>query len=191
MTTQEKIKITMSERRPLSIVKADWPVIARGKAYSGQHEFQAFDGARITVRRHADGRMLVYGYAGDWDCGGRPSRENREAGFIVAAHEGSEEVVRAIRRVAGILADTEWVGQMADEAARDCIADLPAEEDDAPEEQTIAMPMSGAKRLVDLLDRIHGCLRADPTGWTVDGTDRGALREAAEELRRVIVAKSQ
>jgi hypothetical protein len=129
-TTEEKLTIPMSERRPLKIVKSEWPKVAHGSAFSGQHEFQAFDGARISVRRHADGRTIVYGYAGDWDGGGRPTRENRTAGFLIEPSgqmPDDEETVRAIRRVAGILADTECVGEMAERASRDCIADLPAE----------------------------------------------------------------
>jgi hypothetical protein len=118
----------MSERSPIRILKKDWPVIASGSAFAGQHEFQAFDGAKISVRKHSDGRTLVYGYAGDWDGGGRPERENMYAGFLVAKDEGQDEVIRAIRRVAGILSETAHVGDMADEAARDCIASLPAEE---------------------------------------------------------------
>ena len=126
MTTEEKLTIPMSERRPIKIIKSEWPKIAGGSAYSGEHEFQAFDGAKISVRRNAsDGRHIVYGYAGDWDGGGRPTRENRTAGFLV---ETEDEIVRAIRRVAGILADTECVGELAERAARECIADLPAED---------------------------------------------------------------
>lgn len=122
-----RIKITMSERRPIAIVESDWPSIAYGEDYSGQYDFQAFDGARIRVRQHADGRAIVYGYAGDWDGGGRPERENREAGFLL---EVGQDIVRAIRRVAGILAETEDVGELAHAAARRCIADLPAEDED-------------------------------------------------------------
>jgi len=125
MTNVERITIQMSERRPLKIVKADWPCIAKGNAFAGQHEFQSFDGAWIRVRRHTDGRMIVYGYAGDWDGGGRPDRENRTAGFLLAA---DDDEVRAIRRVAGILAETECVGDLAHRAERDCIADLPADD---------------------------------------------------------------
>jgi hypothetical protein len=125
MTTTDKIKITMSERRPMSIVKTDWPLIARGIDYSGEHEFQAFDGAWIKVRQHNDGRAIVYGYAGDWDGGGRPERENRNAGYLI---EADGDVVRAIHRVAGVLSGTSMVGEMADAAARRCIADLPAED---------------------------------------------------------------
>lgn len=127
-TTEEsgKLTITMSERQPITIVKGAWPVIARGEDWAGQHGFQAFDGAWIRVRQHTDGRLIVYGYAGDWDGGGRPERENRRAGFLV---EAGDDVVRAIRRVAGILAETDMVGEeMAHAAARHCIADLPAEE---------------------------------------------------------------
>ena len=116
MTTEDKLTIPMSERRPLKITKEEWPKVAGGSAYSGQHEFQAFDGAKISVRQSAsDGRRyIVYGYAGDWDGGGRPERENRTAGFLV---ETEAEIVRAIRRVAGILADTECVGELAERAA--------------------------------------------------------------------------
>jgi hypothetical protein len=183
MTTTEKLKITMSERRPMSIVKSDWPVIAKGSAYSGQYELQAFDGARVRVRRHADGRMIVYGYAGDWDGGGRPTRENREAGFLIAAGADSEEVVRAIRRVAGILAETECVGDMADEAARACIANLPAE-DDAAEEPSIAIPLSGAKRLLRTIEDV-----ANSGGSGVDPRYAKDLQAVASELRAVIAIK--
>lgn len=123
MTT--KITITMSERRPLKIAKADWPVIARGEDYAGQYPFQSFDGARITVRQHADGRVIVHGYAGDWDGGGRPERRDVAAGFLLAAED---DIARAIRRVQGILAGCEIAGDYAEGAAERCIADLPAEE---------------------------------------------------------------
>jgi hypothetical protein len=53
----------------------------------------------------------------------------------------------------------------------------------------ITIPLDGAKRLVDLLDRVNGCLRADPTGWTIDGSDRETLRAATEDLRRVVTAR--
>jgi hypothetical protein len=154
----EKITIPMSERRPLKIVKADWPCIAIGQDYSGQVAYQAFDGAVIRVRRHADGRAVVYGYAGDWNGGGRPERENRTAGFLLASTDGEEEIVRAIRRVAGILAETEHVGEMSYAAARRCIADLPAVDVDEPEStpalsDEIRVPRELALRILSALDR--------------------------------------
>lgn len=116
--------ITLTDRAPVKIDEDKWPLIAEGKDYAGQYDFQSFDGAWIKVRQHEDGRTLVYGYAGDWDGGGRPERENRRAGFIVDADKAAE----TIRQVADILAETECVGEIAQRAARDCIADLPAEE---------------------------------------------------------------
>jgi len=89
--------------------------------YAGQE----FEGCCIAVRQHADGRVIEHGYAGDWDGGGRPERESRCAGFLLAK---GEDIVNAIHRVAGILVQTDHVGDMAYAAARRCIADLPAEE---------------------------------------------------------------
>src|SRR5574342_527023 len=101
--------ITLTDRAPVKIDEDTWPLIADGKDYSGQYDFQAFDGAWIKVRRHEDGRTLVYGYAGDWDGGGRPERENRRAGFIVPEPETAD----TINRVADILAETSSIGELA------------------------------------------------------------------------------
>jgi hypothetical protein len=177
-TTKKQITISMSDRRPLTIVADDWPSVSIGEEYSGQHEFQAFDGASIRVRQHADGRAIVSGYAGDWDGGGRPERENRRAGFLVPA---DGDVVRAIRRVAGILADTDHVGDMAHAAARRCIADLPAESlGDTPVTRPITMPIDGAKRLLATLDEVS---ESGHTG--IDPMLATKLRAVADELRAV------
>ncbi len=135
MTTTGKITIVMSERRPITVVESEWPIIGKGEDYAGQYESQAFDGAQICVRQHGDGRRIVSGYAGDWDGGGRQDRRNVRAGFLLGdprPGEGDratdEETVRAIRRVQGILANTSCAGQYADGAAERCIANLPAEE---------------------------------------------------------------
>jgi hypothetical protein len=133
MTADKRVTITMSERRPITIAAADWPRIAYGQDFSGEHECQAFDGVWIAVREHKDGRSIVYGYAGDWDGGGRTGREDRSAGYLLPK---GEDVVRAVHRVAGILAGTGCVGEMAHTAARRCIADLPAEELDTTEVQS-------------------------------------------------------
>jgi hypothetical protein len=175
MTTTDKIKITMSERRPMSVSKAEWPSIAYGEDFAGQYDFQSFDGARIRVRRHADGRAIVYGYAGDWDGGGRQSRENRKAGFLVQASEPGEALVRAIRRVAGILSETECVGEMAHAAARRCIADLPEEEDESPQVE------SDADRALRTIETIaaSGGTGIDP-GYAKD------LANAADTIRKAL-----
>lgn len=116
--------ITLTDRAPVKIDEETWNLIAQGEDYQGQYDFQAFDGAWIRVRRHEDGRTIVYGYAGDWDGGGRPERESIRAGFLVAANE----TVETIGRVADILRETAHAGEYADGAARQCVAALPAEE---------------------------------------------------------------
>lgn len=134
MTTAEapkKIKITMSERRPLSIVEDEWPVIAQADWHNGQVECQANTIRRIKVREHADGRRLVYGFARAGSGGQYAGTRNPEGGFLVAAKvcwpvpsPDEDETVRAIRRVGGIIDD--------DGLADECIADLPAEDDESP-----------------------------------------------------------
>lgn len=123
MTTMTTIH--MSERRPITVVEESWPMIASGTDCSSQYESQAFDGAGIYVRQHADGRTIVSGYAGDWDGGGRPPRRNSYAGFLLAK---GDDIVRAIRRVEGILEGTSIAGSYANGAAERCIGNLPSEE---------------------------------------------------------------
>jgi hypothetical protein len=131
-TTNDKIRITMSERRPLSVSKTEWPVIARADWYNGEHEFQANTIRKIRVRQHADGRRLVYGLQEAGNGGQHIGTRNPEAGFLLPRVTGpgcspdEEGTVRAIRRVAGILGDP----ALGDE----CIADLPAEDLDSGEE---------------------------------------------------------
>jgi hypothetical protein len=174
--TTDKIKITMSERRPMSVSKAEWPSIAYGESFAGQYDFQSFDGAKIRVRRHADGRAIVYGYAGDWAGGGRPTRENREAGFLVESTESGDALVRAIRRVAGILSETECVGQLAHAAARRCIADLPEEEAGAPPSQ-VESDVDRALRTIDTI-AVSGGTGIDP-GYAKDlASAVAAIRKA-------------
>ena len=118
MTTTEapkKIKITMSERRPLSIVEDEWPLIASADWHNGQVECQANTIRRIKVREHADGRRLVYGFARAGNGGQHAGTRNPEGGFLVSAKVGypvpsadDDETVRAIRRIGGILGDDAW-----------------------------------------------------------------------------------
>jgi hypothetical protein len=144
MTTIEKIKITMSERRPLTIDPELWPVIAQADWYDSQYDFQANTIRRIKVRQHADGRRIVYGFqrAGN---GGQPiGTRNPEAGFLLAAGADEDETIRALRRVGGAIDD--------DGLAEECIADLPAEEiDGAPVGDGVAIPVEKLTVLLDLL----------------------------------------
>jgi hypothetical protein len=121
-TTEEKIEIPMSERRPVKLVKSAWPLIARADRHDGKVECQANHLWTIRVREHADGRRVVYGWLRAGNGGVHQGWRGSEGGFLIAAISGKpddEETVRAIRRVGGIIDDD----KMADE----CIADLPAE----------------------------------------------------------------
>jgi hypothetical protein len=123
-TTNEvkTLKITMSERRPVSINPEEWPVIAEAEWYNGQHRSQANTIRLIKVRQHADGRRLVYGLQKEGNGGQHVGTRNPEAGFLIDAVEREPQkdaTIRAIRRVGGIIED--------DALAAECIADLPAE----------------------------------------------------------------
>lgn len=137
MTDEKKIEIRLSDRAPVRIATAEWPVIASASWHSGEIAVQANEEAWIKVRQHdadpanemvvphADGRVIVYGcrYRGP---GGMPvSYLGAYAGYILTPERGakfvtSEAIVRAIRRVAGAIE----MFELGDE----CIADLPVEE---------------------------------------------------------------
>ena len=122
MTTEiKKIKITLSERRPLTIVESEWPVIATAFRHDGAVESQANHEWMISVREHADGRRLVYGWLQAGNGGVHAGWRGAEGGFLVSPDDGpdEQETVRAIRRVAGIVGD--------DALGNECIGDLPAE----------------------------------------------------------------
>lgn len=121
MTTTEKktIKIAMSEQAPVIVDPEVWGLIADAEWYEGEHKSQANRTARIKVREHDDGRCIVYGSS---DSAFRTERDE-QAGYLVPSKDGQrdkDEVIRAIRRVAGVIGHAEL--------AADCIADLPAEE---------------------------------------------------------------
>jgi hypothetical protein len=93
-------------------------------------------------------------------------------------------VYHNVRRVAGILAETECVGDMADEAARACIANLPAE-DDAAEEPSIAIPLSGAKLLLRTIEDV-----ANSGGSGVDPRYAKDLRASCRDRAQGVTPRS-
>lgn len=115
----EKITITLSDRRPVTIVKGDWPLIAEASWFNGEHEFQANRKAFIKVRQHDDGRTIVYASLHSGPGGVEIGWRGAAGGFIVPSPD-TDEIVRSIRRCAGIID----MPELADE----CIADLPAED---------------------------------------------------------------
>lgn len=110
----EKLTITLTDARPVTIVKADWPVVASAKDWDNQYESQANRTWKLFVRQHEDGRAIVYGvYDTSW--GGEDSRR---AGALVPA---DGDIIGAIKSVGEYL---DFDRNLVDQ----CIADLPAEE---------------------------------------------------------------
>lgn len=104
--------ITLTGRPPVSIVNANWPVIAEAAAHNGTEQ-DATRNAWVKVRQNADGRVIVYGGSESrWQ--GEP---NYRAGVLLPA---GADVPPAVRQVAEELG---W-----EDLAQKCIADLPAEE---------------------------------------------------------------
>lgn len=128
-----KLTITLTGRRPVAIIKDQWPIIAAAshKDWDNQYEFQAnrtwhYD---LKVRQHKDGRTIIYGiYRYDTQCQGESDAAIRGGEMVT-----KEETIDAIKRVGKWMADNLPSGH-ADEAEifirliNECIADLPAEE---------------------------------------------------------------
>lgn len=118
-------KITLTDRRPVTIKEDEWPVVARGTgdSYSGgdpsRHQ-QALgqgevDRYYLTARQHTDGRTIVYAVldaASAWT-----HTEDRREGDLL---DVGTDVAAAIRRVGERC-------ELPDSVIRECIASLPAE----------------------------------------------------------------
>lgn len=118
MTTDKTRTITLSDRAPVKISEALWPRVAYASRHDGAVECQANHEWHLTVRRHADGRAIVYGSEVAGMGGVYQGYEEARAGVILDA---GDDIPRAIRRV----------GERArcSEAMIDAvIADLPAVE---------------------------------------------------------------
>jgi hypothetical protein len=122
--------IVLTDRPPVRIDTDQWPVIATGysREYDSEHDFQANETweRHISVRRHANGRMIVYA---------RSTYETAYQGAHGYDYEGGEllgpedDPIPAIRRVAHKIG-----GKDPDEQERwqhladECIGTLPAED---------------------------------------------------------------
>lgn len=96
--SEEYCTVTMTGRPPVRFRPADWPLVAETTYtwYDGEAHHKSFrqESARIRVRRHADGRALVYGgydYHTTW--GDERSVHLRD-GYLLSA---DDSVTRAIR----------------------------------------------------------------------------------------------
>lgn len=129
-TDTKRRTITLTDRPPVRIVEADWPIIAQAKGDSyrgsdyGRYQ-QALaqsevDEYALRVRQHADGRAIVYGVTSAaiaaW---GQPARGVSWRGGLLL--DPGDDLVAAIRRVG-------FDGALPDSLIEACIADLPAED---------------------------------------------------------------
>lgn len=127
--------ITLTGRRPVTIDEDEWPVIASSGwgDYDNQYEFQAnrTADAGLKVRKHADGRTLVYGtyryttqFQGEDDV-------RTAAGTLLDAEDGDSNIIAAISDTMLHLSSYESLSENWQPdwrlLADDCIADLPAE----------------------------------------------------------------
>lgn len=119
----KKMKIEMTDRRPVQIIKSEWPVIAQGSGDSfggndGARHQQALlqgelDEYRITVRQHADGRSIVYGgLSAGWS-----GNQSWTAGYLL---NPGADITQYIYKVAGVCSIPHVI-------AHECITNLPAE----------------------------------------------------------------
>jgi hypothetical protein len=116
-TTTEPTKrtITLTNHAPVTIREDAWPIISSARWWRGEIESQADRKWWMKVRRHADGRTIVYGgYTTRWQ-----GEHDRKAGELLN-DEGPTTVV-AIRMIAAELG-------APDDLVRAMIADLPAVE---------------------------------------------------------------
>lgn len=143
-TTPKTRTITLTDRPPVRIREAEWPIIAsaRGDSYRGDpsRHSQALrqgecDEYWLRVRQHADGRTIVYGVldaaiaAWRQPAGG----ESRRGGVLLTPPEGRATDPRDVTPIIwpGIIDAIRRVGEdchLPESVIRECIADLPAEE---------------------------------------------------------------
>lgn len=128
--------ITLTNRPPVKVNEDNWPVIASAKdcVHDGQVECQANRKSSwwIKVRRHEDGRAIVYaGYTYDTNWQGARSLEHKHGDYLAHTTFNHEEICRVIVDVAARMESGENDGDDAaqwDRLAQECIADLPAED---------------------------------------------------------------
>lgn len=132
MTTTTRT-ITLTGRPPVTIHSANWPEIASAieKGWDGEYEFQAArrETAWVRVRKHADGRAIVYsGYA--YSSAWRGERDDaRKAGVLLPPASSAQQICDAIQRVCEAMPTPRLLREdLWDALANEAIASMPAEE---------------------------------------------------------------
>ena len=140
----KKLTITLTDRPPVKITEADWPVIADGswKDWDNTYEFQANRtwAAWLKVRQHADGRTIVYGgYSYTTQFQNESGASYREGQMITPSAEDYPEaaqgdywtgqtVIDAIHAVGERLAERSGQAEHFADIIAETIADFPAQE---------------------------------------------------------------
>jgi hypothetical protein len=120
MTTEttKKRTITLTGRRPVTIVDDNWPTIAKADWHNGgEFSCNSNRSYSIRVRQHEDGRVIVYAtFTSSWagEC-------NRREGRLLDSEDQTTDIVSVIKDVC------EDIGA-PDQLVSDCIANLPSEE---------------------------------------------------------------
>lgn len=131
MSTEQETKVyEMTGRRPVKVKVAEWPKIAGATDswHDGQVECQANRTARawLVVRQNSDGRTLVAGGASTSSAWQGERDTAIKAGFMLPKDD-PQAIADKIMEVAGLLRD--GCGPIdIDALARECLADLPAED---------------------------------------------------------------
>jgi hypothetical protein len=131
-TTETKTRtITLTDRAPVRIIEDQWPTIAQasGDSYGGndynKHQQSLsqneVDQYTLKVRRHMDGRVLVYGILQAANGGWHAPAEGEDFRGGELLQQWDMDVVLSIRRVGEYC-------HLPDRIIRECIADLPAVE---------------------------------------------------------------
>ena len=133
-TRSDRLSITLTGRRPVSVHKQHWPIVAEASSrwHDGEIESQANRRmkSRLVVRQHADGPAIVYGvYSYDTHWQHENNVEYRGGEVVEVTDGAAPDLPAAIQRVGAALAariDGDGARTMR-ELIHECIADLPAE----------------------------------------------------------------
>lgn len=118
----DKLTITLTGRRPVTVDKEAWPILARASVRPGSSRNgtpvpdSQTDLHKMIVRQHADGRTIVYAIvdaATSWT-----GTEDMRGGELLGSDAFIAKAIERVGEHCGILPSV----------IRDCIADLPAEE---------------------------------------------------------------
>jgi hypothetical protein len=127
--------ITLTGRPSVKIDEDKWPLIASANdaQHDGKMECQANRNSAwfIGVRRHADGRAIVYAIY-HYDSAYQNERDLRiRRGALLGADSTMKDVCCAISEVSADIATAEHAGDDANRwqtLRHECVADLPAEQ---------------------------------------------------------------